>query len=99
MVDAQMLEDKRVQLLLSLLKNERVSKVSIFGSYSHHKMDANDIDVLVDFARARTFPDLVRIERELSEAVGCKVDLVTRDALSPYLAERINRDARVIYEG
>jgi len=38
----------------------------------------------------------VKIERELSEATGVKVDLLTEKAISPYLIERIKSDAVVI---
>jgi uncharacterized protein len=39
----------------------------------------------------------VRLERELSEALGRKVDLLTEGALSPYLRERILQEMRVVY--
>ena len=41
---------------------------------------------------------VVRLERELSEALGRKVDLLTEAAISPYLRERILKDMRVVYE-
>lgn len=38
---------------------------------------------------------MVRIERELSEFLGVKVDLLTEESISPYLTDRIKdgRDA------
>jgi predicted nucleotidyltransferase len=36
----------------------------------------------------------MRIERELSEHIGVKVDLFTEQAISPYLVERIKADLR-----
>jgi predicted nucleotidyltransferase len=41
---------------------------------------------------------LVALERQLSNALGRRVDLLTEAALSPYLRERIKREVRIIYE-
>jgi hypothetical protein len=38
---------------------------------------------------------LVRIERELSEALGIKIDLLTEQ---PYLMERIRSELKVVYQ-
>ena len=40
---------------------------------------------------------LVRLERELSEAMGRKVDLLTEAAISPYMRERVLKELRVVY--
>jgi len=37
------------------------------------------------------------LERELSKALGRKVDLLTEAAISPYLRERILKETRVVY--
>jgi uncharacterized protein len=42
--------------------------------------------------------ELVRLERNLSEALGKKVDLLTEGAISPYLKDRILNELTVIYE-
>jgi len=39
--------------------------------------EESDVDLLVRFARPKSLLDLVRIEREFSEALGRKVDLLT----------------------
>jgi hypothetical protein len=41
---------------------------------------------------------LVRLERELSALIGRKVDLVTEQAISPYIREAVLSSARGIYE-
>ncbi|WP_333582188.1 nucleotidyltransferase family protein [Methanoculleus bourgensis] len=58
----------------------------------------SDIDIPVRFARTKSLFSLVRIENELARALGMKVDLVTKNAVSPYLADAIYRDAVVIYD-
>jgi predicted nucleotidyltransferase len=39
---------------------------------------------------------MVRIERELSEFLGVKVDLLTEESISPYLIDRIKKEAKII---
>ena len=58
----------------------------------------SDIDLLVRFSTRKSLLSVVRLERELSEALGRKVDLLTEAAISPYLRERIMKELQVIYE-
>jgi len=60
--------------------------------------DQSDIDLLVEFSGRKSLLGMVALERQLSTAIGRKVDLLTEAALSPYLRDRILRDLRVIYE-
>lgn len=73
--------------------------LGIFGSVSRGEAAAqSDIDLLVNFAKRKGLLALVRLERELSEAVGKKVDLLTEAAISPYIRENILGDLQVIYD-
>ncbi|MDD2474160.1 MULTISPECIES: type VII toxin-antitoxin system MntA family adenylyltransferase antitoxin [unclassified Methanoculleus] len=73
--------------------------IAIFGSYARGSAGpASDIDILVRFARKKSLFSLVRIEDELARSLRMKVDLVTENAVSPYLADAIYRDAVVIYD-
>jgi predicted nucleotidyltransferase len=58
----------------------------------------SDVDLLVEFARPTGLLALVRLERELTEVLGRSVDLLTEEAISPHLRERILREQRVLYE-
>lgn len=58
----------------------------------------SDIDVLVEFSERKSLLDLVRIEQELSEALGIKVDLLTENSISPYLIGRIRKEMVVVSE-
>ena len=72
--------------------------VGIFGSMSRGESTReSDIDLLVRFSGRKSLLAVVRLERELSEALGRKVDLLTESAISPYLRERILNEVRVIY--
>ena len=79
------------------LENEHAKKIAIFGSYSQGKeRPDSDIDILVEFSEPKSLFDIARIERELSEDIGIKVDLVTRNSLSPYIVDRVDREKEVL---
>jgi uncharacterized protein len=81
----------------SFLKKEGATKVAIFGSYARgEEIPVSDIDVLVEFPEAKGLLTMARIERELSEFLGVKVDLLTEGSISPYLIEGIKKEAKVI---
>ena len=40
---------------------------------------------------------MVRLERELSEALGRKVDLLTEASISPYMRKTVLKEMKVIY--
>lgn len=58
----------------------------------------SDINLIVRFSKRKSLLAVVRLERELSEALGRKVDLLTEGALSPCVRERILKEMRVVYE-
>ncbi len=79
------------------LKKEGATKVAIFGSYARgEEKPESDIDVLVEFSETKGLLAMVRIERELSEFLGIKVDLLSETSISPYLIDGIKKEAKVI---
>lgn len=85
--------------LVSILRKYDVQKVGIFGSYARGaQRPDSDLDVLVNFSGTKSLLTLVRIERELSESIGVKVDLLTEQSVSPYLIDRIKSELKVIYQ-
>ncbi len=85
--------------LLTICQANDVSRLRLFGSFARGEAtEASDVDLLVDFSKPKSLLSLVALERHLSEALGRRVDLLTEAALSPYLRERILREAVVIYE-
>ena len=69
-------------IILSHLKGFDPIKVGIFGSFARgdNKM-GSDIDILVEFKEAPSLLTLIKLENDLSEVLGIKVDLVTTGAL------------------
>lgn len=73
-----------------LLVSFGVARVSLFGSYARDEArEDSDVDVLVEFARPIGMFDFVRLQRELGERIGRKVELVTHAGLKPQLRDRI----------
>lgn len=69
-----------------------VSALGIFGSYAAGQAGpGSDLDLLVEFDRPPTLFQFVRLERQLSQMLGVKVDLVMKSALKPEIGQRILR--------
>ena len=84
--------------LKSVCHKYGVSTLSIFGSTARgDRRPDSDVDILVTFSTRIGLVGIVALERELSEILGQKVDLVTEAAISPYLRERILKDRQIFY--
>ena len=93
------LTDETYSLVKSHLLKQNAKRIGIFGSYARKESDSDsDLDVLVSFSDRKSLLDLVRIERELSEIIGIKVDLLTENAVSPLIKKRIKQEEQIIYE-
>jgi predicted nucleotidyltransferase len=75
-------QSKIKNIILSHLKDYDPVKVGIFGSYARgENKKGSDIDVLVEFKESPSLLNLIRLENDLSEILGIKVDLVTTGAI------------------
>ena len=84
--------------IVRFLKNQGAKKIAVFGSYVRgEEKPESDIDIIVEFSERKSLLKLVQIERELSEALGIKVDLLTEKSISPYLIDTIKREMEVVY--
>jgi len=89
--------DKIIDKLVSILKKHGAKKIEIFGSYARgEQKEVSDLDVIVEFEKRKSLLELVGIEQELEDALGIKVDLLTRAYISPYLIERIEKESKVL---
>ncbi|MDP2925604.1 MAG: nucleotidyltransferase family protein [Nanoarchaeota archaeon] len=89
--------DKIIPKIKQILKNNKVKKAGIFGSYAigEQKKDS-DIDILVEPPKGIGF-GFVRIQFELEKRLKKKVDLVSYNGLSPYLKDKIlSQEVRII---
>ena len=85
--------------LQDICRQFQVSSLKVFGSVARgEERPDSDIDILVKFTQPVSLLTLIRMEREMSELLGRKVDLVTEEGLSPYIREDVLASARRIYE-
>jgi uncharacterized protein len=87
--------------LKSFCKANKIKKLSLFGSYLKDTARVeSDVDLLVEFAEDTGYGllDVARMERQLSEIIGRKVDLRTQEELSRYFRDMVVKEAQVKYE-
>jgi hypothetical protein len=87
-----------VPQLINICRQNDVSMVGVFGSMARGEAKKkSDIDLLVRFSKRKSLLATVRLERELTEALGRKVDLLTEASISPYMRERVLKEMKVVY--
>jgi predicted nucleotidyltransferase len=85
--------------LVEICRRHDVAMLGVFGSVARGEdTEASDLDLLVRFSKRKSLLSLVRLEREISTALGRKADVLTEAAISPYLRERVIRELQVVYE-
>jgi hypothetical protein len=68
--------------IVKYLKDYDPSKIGVFGSYVRgEQTEKSDLDILINLRKRVGLLQFVRMERELSELLGIKVDLVTEGSL------------------
>ncbi len=83
--------------IISFMRQHGAEKIAVFGSYARNEERSNsDLDLMVWFKEQKSLLGVIRIERELSELLGVKIDLLTEQAVSPYLIDRIRQELKVI---
>jgi len=79
-------------------------RISVFGSFARGEATSqSDVDLLVALKPSEKRPPLglfevIRLERELEQKLGCGVDLVTEEGLSPRIRSNVEKDRVVLYE-
>jgi predicted nucleotidyltransferase len=82
----------------NICRRHHVQSLSLFGSMAKgEETPESDVDLLVTFSQPVTLLQMVAFERELSEALGVKVDVVTEGSLSPYLRKQILKERQLVY--
>ena len=84
--------------IIEICKRNDISYCALFGSFARGEAtEKSDIDLLVKFSKPKGW-DWINAALEIEDALGKKVDLVTENALSPYIKDNVFRDLQVIYE-
>ncbi|OYT53957.1 MAG: nucleotidyltransferase [Candidatus Altiarchaeales archaeon ex4484_2] len=81
----------------SLRERFKVKKMGVFGSCIRgEQKEGSDIDVLVEFEEPIGLLEFVSLERNLSEIIGERVDLVMKTALKPRIGRHILQEVHYI---
>ena len=81
------------ELLPALREKYRVSRVGLFGSYARGEArSGSDADILVEFSKPIGLLKFLELESYLSDALGIRVDLVSKKALKPTIGKRILKE-------
>ncbi|MEM8894287.1 MAG: nucleotidyltransferase domain-containing protein [Bacteroidota bacterium] len=93
-----MIAEEHKELIIKTLASIDPRSIGVFGSYARNEETTkSDLDILIDPGRNLGMLELVRLENELSQKLGIKVDLVTKRSLkNKKLRELINQDLRLI---
>src|SRR3990172_4449808 len=80
-----------------LRKKYGVKEIGIFGSYvKGDQSEGSDLDILVELEKPIGFVKFIRLENDFSHLLGVKVDLVTKNALKPYIGKQILKEVSYV---
>lgn len=87
--------------LAPVVRTLGVHRLALFGSFARGEGRAgSDVDLLVEFAAGqKTFDNFVALASLLEAALQRRVELVTIEALSPYIGPRILAEAEDVLPG
>ena len=76
------------------LKALGVKRLGVFGSFARDQQDDDsDVDILVEFEPGqKSFENFMQLAFFLEDTLGRKVELLTRESLSPYIGPHILRE-------
>ena len=90
------LQDRR-ETILRVAASHGARDVRVFGSRVRGTAGPDsDVDILVKLEAGRSLLDLIAIKQDLEDLLGCKVDVVTEAAISPYIREQVLNEAVVL---
>lgn len=80
------------------LQSYGVHQYGLFGSFVRNEQQKDsDIDILVEFTQGKkTFDNFINLAFFLEEILGRKVDLITKESLSPYIGPRILQEVEYV---
>ena len=82
------------EIIIGVLKKYPIKKASLFGSFARNEANADsDIDILIEPAQPITLFDVLRLEKELSDATARKIDILEFSAIKLSIRDNILKDA------
>lgn len=95
-----MSDEQLHKIIINYLQDYKPERISLFGSFARgDNTEESDVDILIRLQETCSLFQLVRIENDLSELIGRKVDLVTEGAIkNERIRKSIQQDLQVIFE-
>ncbi|MXZ36042.1 MAG: nucleotidyltransferase family protein [Acidobacteria bacterium] len=82
-----------------ILERYDVRYAGVFGSVARSESTpGSDVDVLVDLKQPISLLKFFALNDELETALGCRVDLVTRNSLNPHVKLFALKELQTVYE-
>ena len=80
------------------IRSYGVSKLGLFGSFVRSEQNPeSDIDLIVEFEQdKKSFDNFIQLVFFLEEILERRVELITSDALSPYIGPHIIREVEYV---
>jgi predicted nucleotidyltransferase len=89
----QLLGDKREEIL-RLAAQHGATNVRVFGSLARGAARPDsDVDILITLEPGRSLLDLIGLQQDLEDLLGCKVDVLTESGLHWYIRDRVLKEA------
>ncbi len=86
--------------LAGICRRYHVRELAVFGSAARGEMrQSSDIDVLVEFQPEAEIGllEYAGLMLDLSDLLGLRVDLVSKNGLKPLIRDAVLREARLVY--
>ena len=91
-----------IPIIQDYMAKQPIKRAWLFGSYSRgEETTSSDIDILVDYDNSSGFVSLFKMGgmlMDLTELLGCQVDLVESRGLMEFARKSVERDKILIYE-
>ncbi|MBU0729146.1 MAG: nucleotidyltransferase family protein [Proteobacteria bacterium] len=89
----KILQNKKEEIL-SIAQSHGAISLRLFGSLARgDDHPESDIDFLVEMEPGRSLLDLIAMKHEIEDLIHKKVDVLTEQALSPYIRKDVLRDS------
>jgi predicted nucleotidyltransferase len=83
--------------IYEIARKHKADKVYVFGSCARkEETPESDVDFLVELQKGASLFDLMDLQDEYEALLNCKVDVVSRRGLNPYLRDNVLREAVVL---
>ena len=93
MSDRDVILSRLRQALPSLKTRYPIKSLGLFGSVARNDaVSSSDIDILVEFSAPTSLSLFLALEAELARLTGREVDLVSRQALKPFIGTHVLHD-------